>query len=286
MLIYWGCGEQTRAGQPLVIDFAKMAAGQAWPAGLFALHLTPQRAPAPGRNRTYGDWPNKDDATRVPADASLLGDHAVKGNYSPDISFAVDARHDFLAPVALDTATKTAGGGIAARWQAIPNATGYFATVMGAAAGGNDIVMWSSSETKVFGETLLTWLPNADVARLIKDKVVMPPQTTECVVPAAVAAASEGGGMMRFIAYGDELNLAYPPRPQNPKETWEPQWAVKLRQKSTATTLLGMGAATAGQRGTRGGGEQREGGSEAVGETPGGAAVKEGVKALRGVFGF
>lgn len=28
MLIYWGCGEHAKAGQPIVIDFAKVAAGQ------------------------------------------------------------------------------------------------------------------------------------------------------------------------------------------------------------------------------------------------------------------
>lgn len=278
MLIYWGCGEQTRPGQPVIIDFAKMASGQSWPAGLFSLHLTPQRPPASGRNRTYGDWPNKDDATRVPADASLLGDHAIKGNYSPDIAFAVDDKHDFLAPVALDTSAKTAGGGVTARWQAIPHALGYFATFMGS-AGGDDVVIWSSSETKVFGETLMTWLPNADVARLVKDKIVMPPQATECVVPAAVAKSGQGG-VMRFIAYGDELNVAFPPPPKDPKATWEPQWAVKLRQKSTTTALLGVDAPMANPSGSR------NNQPEAAGEPPANAAVKEGVKALRGLFGF
>lgn len=281
MLIYWGCGEQTRPGQPLVIDFAKMASGQAWPAGLFSLRLSPQRPPAPGRNRTYGDWPNKEDTTRVPADASLLGEHAIKGNYSPDIGFAVGEKHDFLAPVALDTSAKTAGGGVTARWQAIPHALGYFATVMSAGAGGNDVVMWSSSETKVFGDTLMNWLPNADVARLVKDKVVMPPQTTECVVPAAVAAAGEGG-MMRFIAYGNELNIAHPPPPKDPKAVWEPLWAVKLRQKSTAMSMLGMDAAAMNPSGA----EPRESPATGRTEAPADAAIKEGVKALRNVFGF
>ena len=28
MLIYWGCGEHVGAGQPTVIDFSKLAAGQ------------------------------------------------------------------------------------------------------------------------------------------------------------------------------------------------------------------------------------------------------------------
>lgn len=279
MLIYWGCGEKTRAGQPLVIDFAKLTAAKALPADLFALRLTTQRPPAPARNRGYGDWPNKQQTTSVPADASLVGSHVVKGNYSPEIRFAVDDRHDFLAAVALDTAAKTPGGGIVARWQAVPRALGYFATVVSAADGGKDLVMWSSSEKRVFGDTLLHWLPNNDVARLIKEQVILPPQTTECVVPAAVAGAGEGG-MMRFIAYGEELNLIHPPKPQDPKAVWEPLWAVKLRQKSTTAAMLGMEAPTTAGRGN----EARE----AVPDpgNPGEAAVKEGVKVLRGVFGF
>ncbi len=279
MLIYWGCGEKTRAGQPLVIDFAKMTSAKAMPADLFAVRLSAQRSPAPGRNRGYGDWPNKENSTRVPADASLVGDHVVAGNYSPEIRFAVDDRHDFLAPVALDTTAKTPGGGVTARWQAVPHALGYFATVIGSAGGGKDVVMWSSSEKRIFGDALLTWLPNADVARLIKEQVVLPPQTTECVVPAAVASAGEGG-MIRFIAYGEELNLAHPPKPQDPKAVWEPLWAVKLRQKSTTASVLGMEAPTPAGRG----GEAR--GTAPDPGNPGDAAVKEGIKALRGVFGF
>ena len=48
--------------------------------------------------------------------------------------------------------------------------------------------------------------------------------------------------MLRVIAYGNELNLAYPPRPADPKAPWAPVWAVKLRVKSVATVMLGMPA--------------------------------------------
>jgi hypothetical protein len=284
MLIYWGCGEKTRPGQPLIIDFAKMASAKAMPPDLFAFRLSMQRPPSPNRNRGYGDWPNKDNSTRVPADASLIGSHVVAGNYSPEIRFNVDDKHDFLAPVSLDTADKTPGGGITARWQSVPRALGYFATVISATAGGKDMVMWSSSERRVFGDSLLTWLPNADVTRLISEKVILPPQTTECVVPAAVVSAGEGG-MMRFIAYGDELNLAYPPRPADPKAVWEPDWAVKLRQKSTAVSMLGMKMPAAGRRGAR----RTDNAGDAAGDvptSPGDAVMKEGAKALRGILGF
>ena len=38
--------------------------------------------------------------------------------------------------------------------------------------------------------------------------------------------------MIQFIAYGDELNIAYPPRPK------DPIWAVKVRRKSTSMLPL------------------------------------------------
>jgi len=46
--------------------------------------------------------------------------------------------------------------------------------------------------------------------------------------------------MLRAIAYGNELNLAQPPRPTDPKLPWEPVWAVKVRVKSVGSTVVGM----------------------------------------------
>jgi hypothetical protein len=46
--------------------------------------------------------------------------------------------------------------------------------------------------------------------------------------------------MLRLIGYGNELNLAYPPRPSDPKQPWNPQWAVKVRVKSVAQAIVGM----------------------------------------------
>ena len=40
---------------------------------------------------------------------------------------------------------------------------GYFATAMGGGKGGSeDVVIWSSSNTREFGESLMTWLPPHD----------------------------------------------------------------------------------------------------------------------------
>jgi len=140
MLIYWGCGETARAGQPVIIDFA--SGGGA--AGLTSRRVSMPTPPSPGRARTYGDWPNQQDSKAVPNSASLIGDHQIKGNYSPDIQFPLGDGHDFMDRVELSTAPRGAGA-VNVTWNAVGTATGYFATVFGS-DGGNDFVMWTSSE--------------------------------------------------------------------------------------------------------------------------------------------
>lgn len=281
LLIFWGCGEQVGSGQPYVIDFAKMAQGQV-PPGLFGRRINVQRGPSMSRSKTYGDWPNQRDSRRVAADGSLRGEHVVKGNYSPDIRFSLSEKYDFMEPVNL--AQRRSGGGITLSWNGVANAQGYFATAMGSRDGSEDVVFWSSSNSREFGELLMTWLSPAEVARLVREKVVLPPSTTECTVPSQFVAAAPSA-FLRFIAYGEEANFAHPPRPQDPKTPWNPEWAVKVRLKSTASALLGEEGGTGGG-GSRAGSAPAEGGSRGGGAAaPAVDPVQEGIKALRGIFG-
>lgn len=283
LLLFWGCGEQAGAGQPYVIDFAKIAEGQ-MPQGLFGRRVNVPRGPAPGRNRTYGDWPNARDSTRIPGDASLQGEHAVKGNYAPDIRFSLSDKYEFMEPVNL-AMRKSGGGGVNLSWQRIANAHGYFATAMGSKEGSEDMVFWSSSSTREFGEVLMNWLPPSEVARLVREKTVLPESTTECMVPAQFAAAAPSA-FVRFIAYGEEANFAHPPRPQDPKIAWNPDWAVKVRLKSTAAAMLGEDGMGGDAPRTRGrsseGASAQEGGAQ---NAPAVDPVQEGLKALKGLFG-
>lgn len=285
MLVFWGCGETARGGQPLVIDFARVAQGEL-PPGLAARRIAGGAAPAPGRNRTYGEWPNRDDSRPVPGAASLRGDHLVKSNYSPEIRFSIGERHDFMEQVALAPVQPTANGAMRVQWREVAGATGYFATAIGA----NDreeVVFWSSSEAQELGGALMDYVPPAEVARLVREKVVLAPQTTECIVPAEVVRAAQMP-FFNFIAYGDELNLAHPPRPTDPKQTWEQQWAVKVRLKSTSAALLGEGLG-AGARGERRGGapapQAGAPGGAQQGEMPA-SPVEEGARILRGILRF
>lgn len=284
MLIYWGCGETIRAGQPVIVDFANLNPQDAAKA-FQSRSVARPRGPAPGQNRTYGDWPNRENSTAVPGNASLVGEHVVAGNYSPEIRFAVAERHDFMAPVAFDPVRKAPGGAYLVKWQSIPTAIGYFATAIGQGEAQNDMVMWSSSEVKEMGQVLMDYLPPAEVQRLIKEKVVMTPQTTECAVPAGIFR--KDGAMLNFIGYGDELNVVHPPRPKDPRQAWEQQYVVKLRLKSTGMTMLAEGDAGSHIRGSaRDDTSSQQSEERRTPPTPGPAdAVKEGVNILRGIFG-
>ena len=295
MLIYWGCGETVRPGQPVIIDFASLNSQDASRA-FRSRSISRPRGPAPGRNRTYGTWPNQDDSRPIPPAGSLRGDHAISGNYSPEIRFAVDERHDFMDAVAFDPVRKTSGGAFAVKWKGVPAATGYFATAMGQGDSQNDLVTWSSSEVQEMGQVLMDYIPPAEVERLIREKVVMPPQTTECTVPAGVFKSD--ASMFNFIAYGNELNLVHPPRPKDPKQVWQQEWALKLRLKSTAMTMLAeregggrRGRTNAPQRGSEAAAQPSPRADTPPAQTDQPQApsppdpVQEGVKALRGIFG-
>ena len=97
--------------------------------------------------------------------------------------------------------------------------------------------------------------------------------------------------MFNFIAYGDELNVVHPPRPKDPKQVWEQQYAVKVRLKSTGMTMLAEGdtgsRARAPGRGadTNQQAEERSAPSQPARAPTAVDAVQEGINVFRGLFG-
>jgi hypothetical protein len=283
MLIYWGCGENARAGQPVIVDFAKLSQGQT-PPNMTSRRVSAPSGPSPSRAKTYGDWPNQQNTKSVPDGASLKGDHQIKGNYSPDIQFTLG--EDFMDRVELANAPRGAGA-ISVSWNAVGTATGYFATVFG--SDGNDMIMWSSSELQEMGGMLMNYVPPAEVARLVREKIVLAPSVTECTVPAEVVKRAGGSPFLNFIAYGPEANFVQPPRPSDPKQPWEQIWTAKVRFKSTASTMLGEASSGGGRRPARTQGPRQapagEGQTAEPAQKAGPDPVKEGVNILRGIFG-
>ena len=245
MLIFWGCGDHARPGQPVVLDFAQMAAGKV-PPGLAALGqslaITPMQPPSPGRNATYGEWPNAKTRTTVPSQASLVGQHTVQGNYSPNIAFALSPSQDFLAPLQLTTNTMGPMGSAVLGWNAVSGAQAYLASAVGGGEGGGgqvDLVLWTSSEVQASAFALPDYLSNGDLTRLVASKALMSAQTTRCAVPKEVMDAAPHA-LVQLSAYGAETNLSYPARPADPRTPWNIDWTVKVRYKSQTGAILGM----------------------------------------------
>jgi hypothetical protein len=235
MLIYWGCADTVRAGQPKIADTEKMTLtefGQA-----LAGRSPPERWSAIRNAQLI--WPNERERKPVPPNASLRGDQLVRGNATPDIRFAIGDRQDFMPPLEVK-AGGMPGGPTPLSWATIPTAQGYFLQAMGFRQSGSEMIIWTSSELQDTGWGLMNYLPNDFLRRMISEKVVLPASATSCTIPKGVFDGVEGA-MVNGIAYGEELNLAHPPRPADPKIAWEPIWAVKVRVKSTGMTPLGMG---------------------------------------------
>ncbi|MDG2535002.1 hypothetical protein P6144_15185 [Sphingomonas sp. HITSZ_GF] len=260
LLIFWGCGAHAGPGQPVVIDFSKMAKGQI-PPDLFSARIPAETGPRPGNSRTYGDWPNGKSRAQVSKQSSLIGQHRIAGNYSPEIAFALT--QDFMPPPRVKSG-QAPDGSTPLNWSPVPAATGYYAWAMSAKDNGkdsSDMVWWASSSSRQFGGDLWSWLSPATVNRLIGQKIVMPPSQTSCTIPAEVKAAG-GEMMMGFMnAFGPEANFAFPERPRDPKIAWHPKWTAKVRYRSTGNFMPGMpsmGEMMMGQQGDKPGDKPEE----------------------------
>ena len=227
MLIYAGCSEH--AAEPTVLDFAKLAAGQVPPEmvamGRMQAHVRSGPTSAPG----FGEWPNVQDSRTVPPGGSLVGTHKVEANYAPPIAFNLAAGQDFMPALGLTEAGALPSGAVRLRWNQAPTATGYALTMFGA-NGSGDMIMWSSGKVGAF--PTLDYLAPSEVKRQIGLGAVLPPTTSECLLPAEVAAAVPAG-MVMGVGYGPEVNFA-----ENPKA---PKWVAKVRFKTTASLMRGMG---------------------------------------------
>lgn len=246
LLIYWGCGATAPKGQPVVIDFAKLAAGQV-PPGLFmsGVDLPEDWQVSVANSRTYTSWPNGDDRKNVPANGSLLGAHRITANYAKEINFTLG--EDFMPPLKAST-SNAAGGASLLAWQGLDKATGYYAWSIGAKDAGRggaptELVWWASSKQQAFGGPLWNWISPPGVRKLIAAGTVMPPEQRNCTIPAEVIKASGEAMMVNLQAYGPQADFAYPPRPADTRKPWNPEWIARVRFRSSTMLIPGMEAA-------------------------------------------
>ena len=261
LLIYWGCGEHAPKGQPVVIDFARVAAGQ-MPPGVWTSATVRDWGPTAANSRTFGRWPNEDNKYVKP-DSSLVGDHRVAGNYSPEISFRL--AKDFMAPLSIRTRGMPSGATMAS-WTGIPDATGYLLFVMAGKQGPGgrdmgDMVMWTSSATRQFGGGLNDWLTPGQVATLVRDRTILAPTVGNCAVPAEVKRDGPDFRFGTLTAFGPMEEFSYPPRPADPRAAWNLQWTARIRHRSTTSWMEAEGMMMGGDEGMgeRGGRSGRSG---------------------------
>ncbi len=236
LLFYWGCSDSVRPGQPRILDFAKAGVEDY---GKFMMGRATRDTGAkaiPG----HAVWPNETHHQKVPPQASLTGAHALTGEGLPaSLQFSIGPQQDFMPRLAL----VSQGGGTAAtqiNWQSLPTAQAYFLNAMSGSdnAGATEMVIWSSSDVPEPGWGLMDYASNANVDKWLKEKVLLPASKTSCAIPAGIFAKAEGA-MLRGIAYGQELNLAHPPRPADKRVAWEPEWTAKIRVKALTMVMLG-----------------------------------------------
>lgn len=239
---YWGCGAAVRPGQPKVLTL-KVKGGQMQVSGGLAAGVF-----VPDRDidvkELYALWPNKKNAKRVSDRSSMIGQHQIVGDGVPEsLKFELGRNADFMPKIALGSKGELADA-ISVSWQPVDRSQAYFLSAM-AMQDEHDFVTWSSSEVAGAGNELLNYLAGSYVDKWLKQKVLLPTATTSCTIPKGIFAAtgkgSQGGmASLSMIAYGPETNIAWPPKPADPKAPWHPEWNVRVRSKSTSTAMLGM----------------------------------------------
>jgi hypothetical protein len=241
ILVYWGCGDTVRKGQPRVIDLARAGASDFGAAfsGRYAAdrgaRVTPQHAL----------YPNERNRVQPGRDSSLAGEHRIEGPGVPaSMKFTLGAAQDLMPQIDLRTRGRLADS-IELSWGALPQARAYYIQATGQA--GDDLIMWASAETGDTGMGLFDYLPNGTIDRWVKERVLLRPDTTACAIPKGIFNNAQGAAA-RMIAYGSESNFVHPPRPADAKAPWDPEWAVRVRVKSNTMAMLGEDSA-AGHRG-------------------------------------
>ncbi len=260
---YWGCDSKVRPGQPRIIKVKASAGvvdvrGQLAP-GLFVPDHDIDAGPA------YALWPNRKNSKRVPEQSSLVGQHRITGSGVPEsLHFELGRNADFMPKILLSSRGELADS-IALEWQPVERSRAYFLHAV-AMQDEHSIVVWSSAEIAGAGHELLDYVGGADVDRWLKQKVLLPAAKTRCDVPKGIfqpqGANRQGMAALSMIAYGPETNIAWPPKPADPKRPWDPEWNVRIRTKSTATAMLGIRFAGSTERADQDGGKPQP-------ETPG-----------------
>lgn len=215
LLLYWGCGDRVRAGQPRHLDIT--TASSTSPAtGLKGRAVAES---FPSLDSGVATWPNSVSRSVVPKEASLVGKHAFSGDNIPaNMQFDLKPKQDFMPALAINV-NGIKGSATTLNWSRIATAQGYF--LMATAKNNREVVIWTSSELPEPGWGLMDYASNESLTQWKRDKIVLAPNQTSCSIPAGIFSQT-GGAMLNGIAYGEETNL----------KSRNASWNARIRVKS------------------------------------------------------
>jgi hypothetical protein len=215
LLLYWGCGERVRAGQPRHLDMTTTSSNS--PATGLKGRAIVEASPSPDSGVAI--WPNSASRSVVPKEASLVGKHAFSGDNIPaNMQFDLKAKQDFMPALAINV-NGIKGSATTLNWSRIATAQGYF--LMATAKNNREIVVWTSSELPEPGWGLMDYASNESLAQWKRDKIVLSANQTSCSIPAGIFSQT-GGAVLNGIAYGEETNL----------KSKNASWNARIRVKS------------------------------------------------------
>lgn len=251
VLIYWGCGASVAKGQPEIIDFRNMS-GQVPPE--VAAMARQSRARHGGGSveslppRTLW-WPYGDEAFKgIPADASAVGEHAVKASFMQrDILYTLDKEMDFLEPMNLRATSSDLKAAIPLEWDKLSRARGYNLHAAGA-TGDNEVTIWMAARNR---------------------HPMLPGTQNTCTIAGGIFEKAQGA-MVMGEAVGPTRGFAYPP--QKPGEKKPLIWSARVQVSAFDNVMLGVGNIA------------RDAAGDAATDTvvPGGSGI---IKSIKGLFG-
>lgn len=188
---YWGSSAKVKPGQPKVISSKSMAPEA-------KQQMEKERQAATGGDSyfykpdwTTAYWPTKKQPGKIAKDASLVGKYTLNTSYCGSVELDCPQNVDFLAPIKMTSPdlgeSPDLTEALTFKWNAIPNLLGSQAMIMGM-EGENTLIIWSSSE--VWSENLMSvdwgYLQMAEVRKFVAEKVMMPGEQMQAVVPAGI----------------------------------------------------------------------------------------------------
>jgi len=198
-LAYWGCAEKIADGQPMVMDPKANVEtkSEAKPDDKPEVRNNPIQLPS----KSYAYWP-WGLAPDIADDASAPGVYTLTTSFAGGTEVMLDKDQDFMQGLTIANVDKQHDPNkpIEIRWNSIKGARAYFVS----AVGGSDeaSITWNcSAKPNAPTDLESRAIEKDELEKLIKDGVVLSPETTKCVIPAGVFAKANSA-VVNLIAIG------------------------------------------------------------------------------------